>query len=450
MQPHHDASRHHVFQLSQVSSRSNALSDVMPAPALPSQQQAQHGATDFAPGGVVGGNDGRSNATMADASMMGVGRSNEDNEDEPRLDRRVGKDRVQRPCHSCGHLNHIRKNNCHECDAPKQAAKKRPPRRKKKSKRTSMMPQSGMMALNQQYVGSASPHVSHVYNQSPSQHHLPQTEQHAYMPSIVPAQQQQLHVGGGGGGGGSHMATALQPLQEPSRADINRRPIPEFSIGYESGGFPMLSGVHTTHSFGQAGLGTQQNQGGGGGVGGGSGGGGVVGGGGSGGTGTTATTGNTVGGGGVAGNVSGDQGGRTQSGSNDLQQQHGGGSHQHQRLVSPSATGGHCSLQVGGQHGGDSAGGGGSAGGGSGSGSGGGGQTQSRSPIHHGLGTGGSGGTLHEQSQQRMSHAVGQGSGGGVTDQGRVVTGIEGSVGQMGGASGDGGEQGRQQQQVQR
>lgn len=57
----------------------------------------------------------------------------DDDESERRIDTRRGKERVMRKC-SCGHFNHIRKNNCERCDMPKPPPRKREkrPRRKKR------------------------------------------------------------------------------------------------------------------------------------------------------------------------------------------------------------------------------------------------------------------------------------------------------------------------------
>ncbi|PXF41839.1 hypothetical protein BWQ96_08438 [Gracilariopsis chorda] len=118
----------------------------------------------------------------------------------PRLphstDTRRGKERVQRRCPHCGTMNHIRKNNCALCDAPKQPAKKRTKRTRRRltSSRTYTDPRlyhSRLPSTNPPLMGSHSPHTySHSsVTPPPLVHHPPPTQPQGFQqqPSHHPA-----------------------------------------------------------------------------------------------------------------------------------------------------------------------------------------------------------------------------------------------------------------------
>eukprot|EP00178_Gracilaria_changii_P006619 TRINITY_DN2153_c0_g1_i1.p1 TRINITY_DN2153_c0_g1~~TRINITY_DN2153_c0_g1_i1.p1 ORF type:complete len:332 (+),score=90.56 TRINITY_DN2153_c0_g1_i1:57-998(+) len=91
-------------------------------------------------------------------------------------DTRRGRERVQRRCPNCGAMNHIRKNNCAVCDAPKQPAKKRSKRARKRPAQPSRASSSSDARLSQRLTvpPSHSPRVpfahSPVTTSSISQH----------------------------------------------------------------------------------------------------------------------------------------------------------------------------------------------------------------------------------------------------------------------------------------
>lgn len=79
--------------------------------------------------------------------------------DKPSKDTRKGKDRVQRACTKCGHMNHIRKKECSKCKEPKEPPKKRTKRAKKRKTDISIRNTRG-------YEGLSSSSIPHTEIQS--------------------------------------------------------------------------------------------------------------------------------------------------------------------------------------------------------------------------------------------------------------------------------------------
>lgn len=176
----------------------------------------------------------------------------DDDGSEPRVDTRRGKERVMRRC-SCGHSNHIRKNNCEKCDMPKPPPRKREkrPRRKKRSYLSS----TGMAALSNSFAtpfasyGSSHQQFIQPHLQSPVQQHAQfgQTQAPSYLPQISPLGQQRAQ----------HHEFSMDRqdgppgiIQEPEPNDMFRRNAQDYPVAVDGSAVPVLSGVHTTHSIG--------------------------------------------------------------------------------------------------------------------------------------------------------------------------------------------------------
>lgn len=255
--PHHSRNLQPAFQASPVS-RTNTLSDMIPPSGLPSPP---HPNSDYISGvpHLPPSVESRS-GHLPDSGILTHPRvADDDDDDERRVDTRRGKERVQRRCFNCGHLNHIRKNNCDKCEVPKPPAKKRTKRQRRKKRTSSIMPHAASATFGQSGIPShfAQTH-GHNFASQPQPHHLMHQPHHTpqYMPPISASVQHLPELSG------SHaLSLPHVQLQEQSRPDINRRQVPDFPpLGFEAGGFSLMGTGHATHSFGQGGGGPSSTQ----------------------------------------------------------------------------------------------------------------------------------------------------------------------------------------------
>lgn len=178
----------------------------------------------------------------------------DDDGSEPRVDTRKGKERVMRQC-SCGHYNHIRKNNCEKCDLPKPPPRKREkrPRRKKR-----FMSATGIAALSQSFAGSFGSYGPHhqqflPHLQSPiQQQHVPsqhtqfgQSHTPSYLPQITALAQHRAQYSEFGS---DRQEGPASLIQEPEPSDLFRRSTQDYQTPLDTSAVPALSGVHTALS----------------------------------------------------------------------------------------------------------------------------------------------------------------------------------------------------------
>lgn len=215
---------------------------------------------------ITGGPQGQSSASGAGSAAVHFGgrlplphvQYADDDGSEPRVDTRKGKERVMRQC-SCGHYNHIRKNNCEKCDLPKPPPRKREkrPRRKKRQ----YLSTANMGPFSQSFTGPFGSYGSHhqQYMQThlqspiqqqnvPSQHNqFGQSQTPSYLPQITSlaqhrAQHSELEIDRQEGPSGI--------IQEPEPSNIFRRNAQEYTPHSDNSAVPVLNTVHTTHSLG--------------------------------------------------------------------------------------------------------------------------------------------------------------------------------------------------------